>query len=183
MVVDQIDICDVRALKFEHQPPIARNPNRPLSCSLALHRVEPETGIVQIGGRSRRRARSAEREAMPRVGIDSPRVPRGEKSLQALVAYARDHTPPVTYRLSDLQPFRPAWSIKIASIGRCEWLGRLSDLAAVGASSPFRDSIACAIYVKGGAEQPGSLDERIDRRALACFCRAGGQRGSLRFGK
>jgi hypothetical protein len=120
VVVDQIDICDVRALKFEHQPPIARNPNRLLPYSLALHRVKPEAGIVQIG-RTARGVERRQQNAKPcRVlRIDSPRVSRGEESLQALVAYARDHTPPVTYRLSDLQPFRPASSIDIVSIGRC----------------------------------------------------------------
>jgi hypothetical protein len=104
VVIDQIDVRDVRALEFEYEPPIAGNRNRPLSFSLALHGVKPKTRVVQIA----RTVRSVERgEQNPQPSgmpcIDPPRISRAEKSLQALVSYSRDHSLSVTYRLSHFQ--------------------------------------------------------------------------------
>jgi len=75
MVIDQIDVGDVFAVKYENQPPITRNPNHPLSLTLALELVQPVTRKVHIG-RFLCPTQRSQQDAQPDrlLRIDSPSV-------------------------------------------------------------------------------------------------------------
>jgi hypothetical protein len=174
VVIDQIDVRDVRALEFEDEPPIAGNRNRPLSFSLALHRVKSKTRVVQIA----RTARGVERgEQNPQPSgmpcIDPPRISRAEKSLQALVPYSRDHPLSVTYRLSHFQPC----STDPATVSGASLRGPRSDLPGAGCSRQPRRSgspqfsgsrawRATRLAIRS-AQEPG-LNRPISARARFC---------------
>jgi hypothetical protein len=98
VVIDQIDICRIRSVEFENDPPIARDRHRPLSAPLAPKRVQLKAGEGQAGRAAcvvQRRQYLAQLAYLLR--IDPGGIAALEQPLQPAMPKSPDHF--VTYNV------------------------------------------------------------------------------------
>jgi hypothetical protein len=97
VIIDQIDINGVHAVKGKDQSPIPRNRYRSITLEVALERMMLPAGQVHAL-RACAGAKSQQEQAPPRdvLGVHAPRVAVFKQAAQPLVPKTPYHVSPVT---------------------------------------------------------------------------------------